>query len=171
MDIDDLVIIGKLGFNHKNKDWINFKLNDEFCEYIDEIDELFLIFKDHRVRYVKVKRLAKRDNKLYFRLEDSDIYEELINQSDILIGLDPETIDKWEESEGYYDPLGMEVFYQDELIGKVIDWFNNGAQDVFVIELNNGKEIMIPEVEEFIDRIDTEKKWIYTKAIDDFLEL
>lgn len=171
MDIDDLIIIGKLGLSQKQKDWIQFQINPDFQDYLKKIEEIFLIFKDHRVRYVKVEKIAKRDNKLFFRIQDKDVADELTNQAETLIAVDPETLEGWQDEEGLYDPIGMQVIWKEQVIGEVTDWFNNGAQDVFVITLNNGNEIMIPDVEVYITEIDTETRRILCQEIEDFLEL
>ena len=52
----------------------------------------------------------------------------------------------------YYiaDIIGLDVFtVKDEYIGKVVDIIQTGSSEVYVIRMNNLKEIMIPSVKEF----------------------
>ena len=57
--------------------------------------------------------------------------------------------------------IGSQVFKGDKFFGKLIDVENYPGNDVLNIQDENGKEILVPVVKAFIDRIDKEKKVIY----------
>lgn len=54
--------------------------------------------------------------------------------------------------------------YTKTYIGKVKDIVSNNKQDILVIE-NDGKKTLIPKVDDFIEKIDLEKKIIYINEI------
>lgn len=56
--------------------------------------------------------------------------------------------------------IDMDVYDEDSFIGKVTDILNNGVYDILVIENNNNKSL-VPNISEFIKKID-----INTKRID-----
>jgi len=68
-------------------------------------------------------------------------------------------------NEEYYDPLNMQVFTNDAYLGLVIDWFNNNAHDVFVVKNEEEQELLIPDVEFYIENIDLDKNRIDVKNI------
>ncbi|MCX7944662.1 MAG: ribosome maturation factor RimM [Deltaproteobacteria bacterium] len=55
-------------------------------------------------------------------------------------------------------------------IGVVEDFINNGYQDVMVVRHINGVEFMVPFVEEFIRKIDTERGQIFINMMEGLLE-
>ncbi len=170
MEIDDLIIVGKLGFSPVIKGWIPIKLNPDFQKTQNQITNLFLIFTDHSVRYVTVKKIRFIQNKLYLKVVEPETYFEIQGQNNILMAIDNDTL-QYINDEEYYDPIGMTVIFNDQELGKVTDWFNNGAHDVFVITDDKEKEILIPDVEEFIMEINTENNHLVVQNIQGFLEL
>ncbi|ABW19010.1 ribosome maturation factor RimM [Alkaliphilus oremlandii] len=73
----------------------------------------------------------------------------------------------------YYiaDIIGLDVFtVKDEYIGKVVDIIQTGSSEVYVIRMNNLKEIMIPSVKEFMPEISLEKKRITIDPIEGMIE-
>lgn len=77
-----------------------------------------------------------------------------------------------EEGEYYVrDLIGMTVEEDDNVLGKVTDVLQNTAQDVFEVERNNGKQLLIPRVDEFVLDIDLDTRKIKVKLPDGLLEL
>lgn len=69
-----------------------------------------------------------------------------------------------------HDLVGSEVVFGGEFFGTLIDVMRLPANDVYVIQHKDGKEILIPAVKEFIDSFDDNKKQlILTKACEIFL--
>ena len=63
----------------------------------------------------------------------------------------------------YYitDLIGLDV-YTDEnnFLGKVKDIYNTGANDIYIVETSNNKEILLPAIKEVIKKVDIENKKI-----------
>lgn len=56
------------------------------------------------------------------------------------------------------DLLGLEVYSDTgELLGKVDDIFRTGANDVYVVKNENGKQLLLPGIPDVIKEIDLEK--------------
>lgn len=71
---------------------------------------------------------------------------------------------------GYLDEdlIGLDVFNEDKCMGKVISILKGKKQDVLVVE--NGKKHMIPNVKEFVKKVDLENNRIeinYIKGLVD----
>jgi 16S rRNA processing protein RimM len=70
----------------------------------------------------------------------------------------------------YYDLTGLDVIFKGEIIGKTLTVENYGGKDLFKIKLiDTGKEVLIPFVDDFIKKIDVEKKFIVIEVIDGML--
>lgn len=77
-----------------------------------------------------------------------------------------------EEGEYYVrDLIGMTVEEDGNVLGKVTDVLQNTAQDVFEVERENGKQLLIPRVDEFVLDIDLDTRKIKVKLPDGLLEL
>lgn len=72
-------------------------------------------------------------------------------------------------NEGEYfiaDLIGLEV-YSDEgkLIGKVDDIYNTGANDIYVVKYDLGKQTLLPGIKDVIKNVDLEKGQIIVHLI------
>ncbi len=170
MEFDDLIIIGKLGFGQIIKDWIPVRLNPDFQDSISHLSHIFVIFTDHRVRYATVKKAKLIQGKWYIKFSEPEILLEMKDQINIQIAIDTEELSEIDDEE-YYDPIGMKVFTGTELVGEVIDWFSNNAQDIFVVRDKEGKELMIPDVEYYVEKTDIEHQMICVKNIEQLLSI
>lgn len=170
MELNDLTIIGKLGFGDIIKGWIPIRLNPDFLDYFERISHLFVIFTDHRVRYVTVKNAKIIKGKHYIKLVEPEIMLEIEKQTNLQAAIDQEIFTELTSDE-YYDPIGMKVMNNNMLFGEIIDWFSNNAQDVFVVKDNSDNELLIPDVDVYVQDIDYENRIIYTKNIEQLLNL
>ncbi|MBQ4596516.1 MAG: 16S rRNA processing protein RimM [Firmicutes bacterium] len=69
------------------------------------------------------------------------------------------------------DLIGMVVTENEVVLGKVKDVIQNTAQDVFEIERENGKQLLIPRVDEFVLDIDLDTREIKVSLPDGLLDL
>lgn len=60
----------------------------------------------------------------------------------------------------YYiaDLIGMEVFEEGKLLGKIQDVFQTGANDVYDIKTTDGKSILIPVIPDVVLEVNVEEK-------------
>ena len=57
------------------------------------------------------------------------------------------------------DMIGMDVFTEEEkFFGTLKDVQNSGANDVYIVEMEEGKEVLIPAIKQCILDVDVEKK-------------
>ncbi|TRZ65844.1 16S rRNA processing protein RimM [bacterium] len=71
----------------------------------------------------------------------------------------------------YYELADLKVFDRGKEIGIIKSVNNYGGSDVFhVILKNDGKEILIPYLKEFVKSVDLEKGRIDTELIDGFID-
>jgi len=167
MQVDELIAVGCLGKSLDKNGFIGFKRYLELPQEFNSLKEIFLIFKDHRVRFVDVE--FSPDNRDKIKIIESDIVSEIINSADVKLALSQEDIDELRIKSDLIPSGIIEIFYLNKKIGTLTEIFNNNAHDILVVELNNGKEIMIPDVDRYIIASDTEK--IFVTDIEDLLKL
>jgi len=69
-----------------------------------------------------------------------------------------------------YELVELEVYEDDRYIGMITKIENYGAQDLLFVESPEGKEYMIPYVDEFILDVDLKNKKINIKSIEGLLD-
>lgn len=82
--------------------------------------------------------------------------------------VDRDSLEKLPEGVYYIaDLIGLEVYTQENiLIGKVEDIFSTGSNDVYVVKDEEGKEKLLPGIDEVIKQIDIENKKIIVNLIE-----
>ena len=168
MQISELISIGKLGKSIDSKGFIPFRIKRNFRSILFELKDIFLVFTDHRVRYVTVDKI-EADQNIKIRIIERDVTYEAVNNGRVQVMLPSKDFGNILEEKGFLVNTGSQINYNNQEIGKVVDVFNNKAHDVLVVEMLNGQEIMIPYVDYFI--IKKVDKIIYVQNIHDFLEL
>ena len=168
MQISDLIPIGKLGNSIDKNGFILFKKNSNFQPFYLDLKDLFLVFTDHRVRYVTINKVIG-ENKLKIRFEEAEVIKQAAKAGKVQVMLpetDMEEIIAQHDSESDIDKF---VIFKNHQIGKVRDILETLAHEINVVMLTDGKEIMIPDVEFYISKKD--KQNIFVRNIEELLEL
>ena len=164
MEISDLIAIGKLGKTVDSDGYIPFKPNKIFQSSFPQ--NVFLLFTDHSVRFVKIEDNL---NDKMLKIDDLEIARDAAKDGKVLIMLPQEDITMLLDEHNILNYAGMKVYFADDIIGKVKETFFNNAQDILIVELINGNEIMIPVVDYYVEQI--EGNTIYTKNIEGLINL
>lgn len=70
------------------------------------------------------------------------------------------------------DLIGMEVFSDEgQRLGPVTDVIQNTAQDIFEIEMEDGRKVLIPKVDSYVLKIDGESRRITVHLQEGILDL
>lgn len=146
MQISDLVAIGTLGNSIDEKGFLSF--HDQGKIDFEKLNNVFLIFTDHRVRYVSIiDKAQKKEKKL--RIDDKEIAMETVKMGGAEIALP-----YWELPQTDQEKLvGKSIFFQKKKLGNVINLIKSNKQTTLIISNEKDQEIMIPYVEYYIDTV------------------
>ncbi|HNW99830.1 MAG TPA: hypothetical protein PLE74_03555 [Candidatus Cloacimonadota bacterium] len=173
MDIQDLISVGRLGTVIDGEDFVSFRKNDHFQPaFFHEYPSVFLIFDKDIVFYVTIDRLREEGKKIFLHFVEDGVIDALKNAGITELAYPRDDLRRTgalEEDES--DPTDMKAMFEGQMIGMIEDYFDNPGQRVLILTLNDGKEIMIPEVDAFIERIDEKERIIYFKDIRELMEL
>ena len=68
------------------------------------------------------------------------------------------------------DLIGLNVYTDnDEELGNIIDVFSTGANDIYVVKNELGKQVLLPAISDVIKKVDIDKKEIIVKLMDGLL--
>ena len=142
-----------------------------YSDSIEIYETIESIYVEDRLTVIENVRAQK--NMVILKLEGADDRNaaEELRGKELYITED----DLPELPEGQYyvrDLIGMSVTEEDgNLLGHVTDVLQNTAQDIFEVESENGKKLLIPKVDQFVLDIDAEKREITIRLIEGMLDL
>ena len=127
--------------------------------YIQEKKDL-VEFKIQDVKYSK--------NMVLLKLEGIDDIGEAEKFKNFYIKINrKDAVELEEDSYFIVDIIGCKVFTdENEFLGKVIDVFQTGSNDVYTVKNNEDKEILLPAIEDVIKDVDVANKKIVVKLMD-----
>ena len=141
-------------------------------ERFEELDEIIISGKDHEsVR--RILNVRYQGNMVILSLEGIDDRNkaEAVKNFDIYI-TEADLRELPEDTFYVRDLIGMKVtdegVYGD--IGTIKDVLQNTSQDIYVVRTEDGRDILIPAVKDFIKSVDTENGVITTTLIPGFID-
>ena len=86
--------------------------------------------------------------------------------------VDSENISELEENEFYFhEIIGCRVFDENNMqLGEVVEILTPGANDVWVIKGENGKEILIPYIADVVKNVDVQNKKIDIEIMEGLID-
>lgn len=111
-------------------------------------------FKIEQVRYVK--------NMVMLKLAGIDTVEEAEKYRNLYIKILRDQEEELEEGSYYVvDILGCKVNTdKNQELGKVVDVFQTGSNDVYVVKDEQGKQVLLPAIKQVIKNVDIKNKII-----------
>ena len=136
-------------------------------DYLLELSSIFVEDNDNRKQEFKILRAKKHKNVYLFSLEGIDNIEVAENLSGLSVYITSFEFKELKNNEYYYHDLeGLAAYTESgDLIGKV-DHITRGGNDILVIKNEEGKEIMIPFVNELVPEVNLKEKTITVNAIE-----
>src|SRR5699024_3460264 len=142
-----------------------------FTDFIDRFSEDITYYIDSENNPVHIENYRVYKGLVYINLKEyNDINDVLIFKGKNIY-IDKK--DRYELPEGLYyisDLIGFKIIDEnDGEIGVLKEVLTTYANDVYVVDLGNSKEVLIPAVKEFIIDIDSQENKIFVKLIEGML--
>ena len=117
-------------------------------------------FKIEQVRYVK--------NMVMLKLAGIDTVEEAEKYRNLYIKILRDQEEELEEGSYYVvDILGCKVNTDaNQELGKIVDVFQTGSNDVYVVKDEQGKQILLPAIKQVIKNVDVKNKIIIVHLLE-----
>ncbi|MBS4177145.1 ribosome maturation factor RimM [Lederbergia citrea] len=121
---------------------------------------------------LKVKSHRKHKNFDLLTFEGHSNINDVEKWKNGILKVSETQLEELSEGEYYFhEIIGCVVTtIDDDKLGKVIEILTPGANDVWVVKLDNGKEVLIPFIDEVVKDISIEEKRIIINPIEGLLE-
>lgn len=156
-------LIAKIVSASASEGFVNITLFTDFPEHLYKLDKVFIDFFDVKkeFRIEKVERI-KSNFRIKFKNFDS------VSDTEVLLGkeiyIEEKDLVKLPPDHFFiHDIIGSVVLRNNVEIGKVTEVLSLPANDVYLIEDNEGNELLIPAVKDYIEGFDPGKKILILK--------
>jgi 16S rRNA processing protein RimM len=148
---------------------LKLKLYSDFTQQILNTDCFYIDFFGN-IRKIFIEKVVRRSGNFFLKIKNFSEERELkiFLNKEILLPKDSFLLD--ENSYLISDLLNCQVFYKKKLLGIVENVLDVPMNNVLVIRNKNNKEMMIPFVLKFFEKINIEEKKIYLSTESKFLQ-
>ena len=135
-----------------------------FTDDIRRFDQLKTVYveKNSTKTEYEIEEVKYHKDMVLIKFKGIDKVEqaEMLRNSYLTVSRD--SVEKLEEGRYYIvDLLGLEVYTDEQvLLGTLEDIFNTGSNDIYVVKDKQGKQILLPAIQDVIKQIDIENKKI-----------
>lgn len=137
---------------------------------ITRFEELEIIYieKDSQLIEFKIQEVRYNKNMVLLKLEGLDDIREAEKYKNFYLKINRKNAVELEEDSYFIvDIINSEVFLDTgELLGKVVDVFPTGSNDVYTVRDSDGKEILLPAIEDVIKDVDIKNKKIIVHLLE-----
>ncbi len=168
----DCFYVGKIVRKHSFKGEVVAKLDTDEPELYQNLESVFLDFSNQLIPFFIQKSLLQKGNQLRIRFED--IEDE--SSANKLLGagmyLPLQMLPKLTGNKFYYhEVIGFSIKDKEKgHIGLITSINDQSSQPLFVIDAD-GKEVLIPMIDEFIQKVDREYKEIILETPQGLIDL
>ena len=165
--------VGKIVNTHSLKGEVKVISSTDFEEERFKKGSKLLITRGNQlIREVIVESYRNHKNFLLVKFEGIDSVEEAEKLKNLQIKIDSDEVGELEENEFYFhEIIGCQVFDEnDRNLGEIIGILTPGANDVWVIKGEEGKEILIPYIEDVVKQIDIINKKVNIEVMEGLID-
>lgn len=135
-----------------------------FTDDVNRFEELKKVYicKKEKLEEVEIEEVKYHKDMVLLKVKGIDDMNEAEKVKGLYLKIDRKNAKKLPKDTYFIaDLLGLEVYSDTgELLGKVDDIFRTGANDVYVVKNENGKQLLLPGIPDVIKEIDLEKEKI-----------
>ena len=140
-----------------------------FTDDITRYSDLKTIYieMNKQLKEFKIEQVKYHKNNVLIKLEGIDDINDTEQFKNCYVKVDrTNAVELPEDSYFIVDLLGLEVFTEDNnLLGKIVDVFPTGSNDVYVVKDELGKQILLPAIGEVIKNVDIPNKKMIVNLI------
>ena len=136
-------------------------------------------FNNLKTIYIEIKKELKsfeiekvyfNKNMVFLKLKGIDTVEQAENYRNYYLKIERTNEELKQDSYYIVDIEGCEVYTEsNECLGKVLEVFSTGSNDVYVVKSEDGKQILLPAIKDVIKKVDVKNKTIIVHLLEGLL--
>ena len=159
--------IGQIVNTHGVRGNVKIKPFTDDIRRFDKLKTIYISQKNELIEFV-IQEVKYSKNSVLLKLEGIDTVEEAENYRNCYVKINRKNAVKLEKDSYFIaDLLNCEVFTENgDMLGKIDDVFSTGSNDVYVVKVELGKQILIPAIKSVVKHVDIENKKITINLIE-----
>ena len=127
----------------------------------DELKSIFVVNNKELIPY-EIETVRYHKNMVILKLKGINSMKEAEKLKGLYIKIDRKYAKKLPKGTYFIaDLIGLEVYDENSnLLGSIDDIYNTGANDIYLVKNNLGKQILLPGIPQVIKKVDLENKKI-----------
>jgi 16S rRNA processing protein RimM len=159
--LNDLYLIAEVIDIHNTDGSVIIKSFSDFSERFLELEKIVIDFFGKN-RELDIEFAENIDNKIILKFRRFNSEEDVLFLIGKKLYINKQNLFNLPDNSFYiHDLLDCEVYLESSFFGKLIDVLKLPGNDVYVVQKDSGKEVMIPAVEKFIDFLSIDEKKIF----------
>ena len=153
--------IGKLVNTHGIKGEVKIYTYTDDIEALKKLKKMYLVMKNGELKEYKVQSSKIQKSMLLVKFEGIDTVEEGNKLRETIVKRERKDNELSEDEFFITDLIGLKV-YEDNgaYLGILDDVLQPGANDVYVVKLEDGSELLLPVIKQVVKDIDIENQKI-----------
>lgn len=141
-------------------------LTDDIGQF-KKLKEIY-IEKNKKLELYKIENVKYHKNMIILKLQGIDTPEQAEKYRNCYIKINRKNARKLPEGTYFIvDLIGLDVYTDEEkLLGNLEDIYNTGSSDIYVVRTPEGKQILLPAINEVIKKVDMKNKKIIVHIIE-----
>ncbi len=145
-----------------------------FTDDITKFCDLKTIFisVNKELKEFNIEQVRFNKNMVFLKLKGIDTINEAENYRNLYIKIKRNKDEKLEEGSYYIvDILGCKVYTDEQKeLGKIIDVFSTGSNDVYVVKDELGKQVLLPAIKDVIKNVDIKNKIVTVHLLEGLVQ-
>ena len=141
-----------------------------FTDDITRFSKLKTIYieKNKKLEKMGIEEVKYHKNLVLLKLKGIDDINDTLKYKSCYIKIDrTDAVDLPENSYFIVDLIDMEVYTdEDKLLGKIVDVFPTGSNDVYVVKDDLGKQVLLPAIGDVVKNVDVANKKMVVHLIE-----
>ncbi|MBF0713920.1 ribosome maturation factor RimM [Gemella sp. GH3] len=165
--------VGKIVNTHALKGEVKVISSSHFeDERFSKGSKLLITRGNQVIKEVEIESSREHKGAFLLKFFGIDSIEEAEKYKNLQLKVDEEYLSELEDGEYYfYEIIGCEVFDKfNNKLGEIIDILQTGANDVWVVKNELGKEYLIPYIEDVVKYVDISKKRIDIEVMEGLID-
>lgn len=153
--------VGKIINTHGLRGDVKIVTWTDYPEDFEEIDKVYIRRKTGDV-VLTITNVKYQKNNIIVKFKEIADINEAEKYKNLVLCADREDLPELEEGAHYIaDLIGLDIVDEEgELIGKLVDVFNTGANDIYDVKREGKKNLLLPVIQDVVKDIDLENKKI-----------
>lgn len=164
--MDNLLEIGQIVNSYGIKGFLKVV---PFTDNVKRFDDLKTIYieKNKKLSEIEIEEVKYHKNLVLLKLKGIDDINDTLEFKNCYIKIDrKDAVELPEDTYFIVDLIDMDVTTDEgENLGKIVDVFPTGSNDVYVVKDELGKQILLPGLKEVIKEVDLENGKIFVNLI------